>query len=84
MNVGFIDDKSYIIKKEKMTVIDNANLLEPLHEQRFKEVTYGEGFILVPKFVFFPMSKWYKCTKVIERKVISYRSEKKRALNMFK
>ncbi len=35
MNVGFIDDKSYIIKKEKMTVIDNAELLEPMHEYRF-------------------------------------------------
>jgi len=84
MNVGFVDDKSYIIKKEKMNVIDNASLVEPLHELRLKEVTYGEGFMLVPKFVFFPLSKWYKCTKVIERKVISYKSERKRALSMFK
>jgi hypothetical protein len=65
-------------------VIDNAGLLEPLHEFRFKDVPYGEGFILVPKFVFVPFSKWYKCTKVIERKVISYRSERRRALSLFK
>lgn len=42
-----------------MNVIDNAGLLEPLHEKRMKDVVYGEGFLLVPKFVFFPFSKWY-------------------------
>lgn len=84
MNVGFVDDKSYIIKKEKMNIIDNAGLIEPLHELRFKDVLYGEGFIVVPRFVFFPFSKWYKCTKTIQRKVVSYKSERRRALSMFK
>jgi hypothetical protein len=80
MNVGFVDDKSFVIKKEKMTVIDNADLVEPMHEKRLKEITYGEGFILVPKFVFFPFSKWYKCTRQIERKVVSYKSDRKKSL----
>jgi hypothetical protein len=31
MNVGFIDDKSYIIKKEKQNTINNADLIEPFH-----------------------------------------------------
>lgn len=84
MNVGFVDDKSYVIKKEKIDIIDNANLMEPLHELRLKDVTYGDGFILVPRFVFYPLSKWYKCTKVIERKVISYKSDKRKTLNLFK
>lgn len=38
----------------------------------------------MPKFVFFPFSKWYKVTKVIERKVITYRTDKKNAMNAFK
>ncbi|CDW76980.1 ubiquitin carboxyl-terminal hydrolase 15 [Stylonychia lemnae] len=84
MNVGFVDDKSYIIKKEKIDVIDNLSLLEPLHENRLKDISYGDGFILVPRYVFYPLSKWYKCTKVIERKVISYKSDKKKSLNLFK
>jgi hypothetical protein len=87
MNVGFIDDKSYIIKKEKMDVIDNASLLEPMHDLRFKdEISYGDRFILVPRFVFYPLSKWYKITKVIERRVINYHSDrdKKKSLSLFK
>ena len=85
MNVGFVDDKSYIIKKEMIDVIDNASLVEPMHDLRLKdEISYGENFIFVPKFVFYPLSKWYKLTKVIERKVINYKADKKRALNLFK
>jgi len=84
MNVGFVDDKSYIIKKEKIDIIDNLSLLEPLHENRLKDISYGDGFVLVPRYVFYPLSKWYKCTKVIERKVISYKSDRKKTLNLFK
>lgn len=85
MNVGFVDDKSYIIKKEKIDIIDNAKLLEPMHELRLKDdIAYGDKFILVPRYVFYPLSKWYKITKVIERKVISYKADKKKALNLFK
>ncbi len=68
-----------------MKIIDNAEmLLETMHEKRLKDVQYGEGFIVVPKFVYFPFSKWYKVTKIIERKVITYRTDKKKALNAFK
>lgn len=84
MNIGFIDDKSYVIRKEKITIIDNQNLLEPMHDFRMKEVVYNEDFIIVPKFVFVPLSKWYNCTKTIERKVISYKSDKKKSIGMFK
>lgn len=28
--------------------------------------------VVLPRVVFFPLSKWYKCNKVIERRVISY------------
>jgi hypothetical protein len=41
-------------------------------------------FIIVPRFVFFPLSKWYSCNKVIERKVIKYKHDKNKSLNMFK
>lgn len=85
MNVGFVDDKSYIIKKEKVNVIDNSALVEPYHELRLKDDhNYGDQFIVVPRFVFFPLSKWYKVTKVIERKVINYQSDKKKSLSLFK
>jgi hypothetical protein len=84
MNVGFTDEKNFIIKKEKMKIIDNASLLEPYHELRLKEVLYNANFILVPRFVFYPFSKWYKCTKTIERKVITYKQSKNKSLNLFK
>ena len=84
MNVGFVDDKSYIIKKEKLKTIDNQDLIEPLHELRMKEVLFSDDFILVPKFVFFPLSKWYQCSKVIERKVITYKTNKKRTYTAFR
>lgn len=31
-------------------------------------------YLLLPKFVFWPLSKWYACDKVIERMVISYKA----------
>lgn len=84
MNVEFQDEKNYIIKKEKMTTIDNASLLEPAHEKRMRDVIYNEDFVLLPKFVFFALSRWYRATKVIERKVIHYKSDKSRAISLFK
>ncbi len=73
MNIGFLEDKSFVIKKEKQSTMNNASLLEPLHDHRMREVVLNEDFIMVPKFVFFPLTKWYKCTKAIERKVIQYK-----------
>jgi len=84
MNVDFVEEKNYIIKKEKINVIDNLTLMEPLHELRMRDVVYNEDFILLPKFVFFALSKWYKTTKIIERKVIQYKSDKKKSISLFK
>lgn len=37
MNVEFTDDKNYVIKKEKMQIMDNAEMLiEPMHDKRMK------------------------------------------------
>ena len=49
ITVCFNDDKTLTLKKEKVKTINNADLLEPGHEFRLKEVTYGEDFIVVPK-----------------------------------
>ena len=83
MNIGFCEEKSYVIKKERKKVIDNAGLVEPGHEHRLREVSYGEEFMLVPKHVFYPFSKWYACTKTIERQVIKH-SVRTKALSLFK
>lgn len=32
MNLGFVEEKSFVIKKEKIHIIDNANLVEPFHD----------------------------------------------------
>ena len=57
-------------------------MLEAHHCFRMKEYTYGTEFIIVPRFVYFPLSKWYSCNKVIERKVIKYNVDKNH--NIFK
>ena len=49
MHTAFTDNKNFSFKKEKKSIIDNAGLVEPLHEHRLKEVTYNEDFIVVPK-----------------------------------
>ena len=36
-----------------------------------KEVTYGQEYIVIPKFVWLALSKWYPCNKILERKVIT-------------
>jgi len=40
-------------------------------------VSLDEDFVLVPKFVYIPLSKWYGCDKEIERKVIKYKTKDK-------
>ena len=76
-NIGFgsgLDKSSFQIKKggEKLKSIDNASLMEPNHALRMKDVTYGTDFVIVPRFVFFPLSKWYPCNRIIERQVVKY------------
>lgn len=34
--------------------------------------------------IFYPLSKWYTCNKVIERKVIKYKINKSKGLSLFK
>ena len=36
-----------------------------------KEVFYGQEYIVLPKFVWLTLSKWYLSNKTIERKVIT-------------
>ena len=61
---------SFDTRSEKKSEIDNLQLIEDGHEFRTKEVIYGEDYLLLPKFVFLALSKWYNCNKVIERLVI--------------
>jgi hypothetical protein len=76
---------SLLIKKEeKITVIDNLSLLENMHNLRLKDLVLGIDFIIVPRFMFFPLSKWYGCNKVIERRVISYQRDRNQAINILK
>jgi hypothetical protein len=85
--VGFDSSQSRLqVKKEERTkIIDNAALVENLHSMRLKDVQYGIDFILVPRFFFFPLSKWFSCNKVIERKVIRFKNDSsKGAKSMFK
>lgn len=59
------------MREQIKTTIDNAKLLEPGHCLRLKDdMTFKEDFIIVPKYVFKPLSKWYDCNKVIERSVL--------------
>jgi hypothetical protein len=46
--------------------------MEPSHQFRMKDLVYKQDYVLLPKFVFFPLSKWYSCDKVITRQVIKY------------
>ena len=71
-NVSFRGNRSsFDSRSEKKEIIDNLSLIEEGHEHRLKEnKNYMEAFVLVPKFVFGALSKWYPCNKVIERVVI--------------
>jgi hypothetical protein len=67
---------SFSLKKEDWEgTIDNEALFEPKHTLRLKDEA---DFVVLPKVVFFPLSQWYKCNRVIERKVISYSAGLKR------
>jgi len=44
--------------------IDNDRLIIPGHQCRMKEeLVYCEHFVIVPKYVWVPLSKWYTSTK---------------------
>ena len=42
-----------------------------------KDLTYKQDFVLLPKHVYYPLSKWYSIDKEITRTVIQYRRERK-------
>jgi hypothetical protein len=68
--------RSHEIKREDRDLcMDNSALIEEGHTSRLKE---DAGTVVLPRVVFFPLSKWYKCNKVIERRVITYPSGAKR------
>ena len=71
-------------KEERAKLIDNESLILPHHTLRLKDALYASEFIILPRFVFFPLSKWYGCNKVIERRVVQYQRDKSRAINTFK
>jgi hypothetical protein len=49
-------------------LIDNRSLLENFHEFKLKEgVVYGENYIILPKWSFLALSRWYSCNKILKR-----------------
>ena len=64
------------MKKEHKDFIDNKALMEDMHQFRMKDMTYKEDFVLVPRYVYYPLSKWYACEKTITRQVIQYKRER--------
>jgi len=68
--LAFTQDGQYLIKKEHKDVIDNKSLMEEMHLFRMKDLTYKQDFVLLPKHVYMPLSKWYSCDKEITRSVI--------------
>jgi len=57
--------KDHVVKP----VIDNIQFIANDHHTRWsEEVCWQQDFVVVPKYVFKSLSKWYKCNKVIELK----------------
>ena len=62
---------SFIQTPSKNTVvkptIDNLQFIAADHHTRWREeISWDLDFVIVPKYVFKSLSKWYKCNKVIE------------------
>jgi len=68
--MNWSEDTDFGIKIEHKDCIDNMALMEPKHQFRLKDLVYKQDYVLLPKHVFFPLSKWYACDKVITRQVI--------------
>lgn len=67
-------NNKFALKSQLKTRIDNQRLIEPYHESRLRDgMAYGIHFVVVPKYVFKSLSKWYKCNAVIERQVHWFR-----------
>ena len=57
--MGFANESMFGIKKEHKEWIDNENLIEEMHQFRMKDLSYKTDWIVVPKYVFYPLGKWY-------------------------
>jgi DUSP domain len=74
-SVNFGKEESLGLKLDHKQIIENGALVEPKHAFRLKDnLEFMTDYLLLPKFVFWPLSKWYACDKEIERVVISYRA----------
>ena len=71
--MSFDAESKFSIKKEHKDIIENKKLMEDMHKYRLKDLSYKEDFVLVPKYVFFPLAKWYDCDRTITRQVISFK-----------
>ena len=58
-SIGFANESMFGIKKEHKEWIDNENLIEEMHQFRMKDLSYKTDWIVVPKYVFYPLGKWY-------------------------
>ena len=58
-SMSFEAESKFSIKKEHKDFIDNKSLMEDMHQYRMKDLTYKEDYVLVPKYVFYPLAKWY-------------------------
>ena len=55
-------------------IIDNLKIIEPGHQIRLREnMVHGENFVILPKFAFKSLSKWYGCNRVIELTVHEFK-----------
>ena len=53
--LAITSDGAYAIKKEHKDFINNKSLMEDMHQFRMKDLTYKQDFVLLPKYVFFPL-----------------------------
>lgn len=80
-HVGLDGSLGLTAKKEEWTkLMNNESLILPHHSLRLTDALYGTDFVLLPRFVYFPLSKWYGggCSRVIERRVIQYQRDNTR------
>lgn len=74
-SVNFGKEESLGLKLDHKQIIENRCLLEPKHSYRLKDnLEFMNDFLLLPKFVFWPLSKWYACDLELERDVICYKA----------
>lgn len=75
VSVNFGKEESLGLKLDHKQIIENRTLIETRHSYRLKDsLEFMTDYLLLPKFVFWPLSKWYACDVEIERVVISYKA----------